>query len=167
MYPKVTLIGLGNMLMRDEGVGIHVVNYLQKNFTIPPDLHIVDGGTAGLDLLPFIENREYVIFVDAVNFNQEPGYIGILANEQIPALFSVKDSLHHMGLMDVLAAAQLLEKLPNEMWLIGIQPQSIETGLELTPTISAKLPLLIEQIIAQIAFRGVTIKNISKNNKPS
>jgi hydrogenase maturation protease len=157
MHPKVTLIGLGNMLMRDEGVGIHAVNYIGKNFTIPLDLQIIDGGTSGLDLLPFIEDRDCVIFVDAVNFNREPGYIDVLTNEQIPALFGVKDSLHHMGLMDVLAAAQLLERLPREMCLIGIQPQSIETGLELTETITAKLPSLIEKIIYQIGFWGVPI----------
>jgi hydrogenase maturation protease len=157
MQPQVTLIGLGNLLMRDEGVGIHAINYIEKNFAIPSELQIVDGGTSGLDLLPFIEEREYVIFVDAVNFKREPGYIGVLTNEQIPALFGMKDSLHHMGLMDVLAAARLLERLPKEMCLIGIQPQSIETGLELTETITAKLPSLIEKIIYQIGSWGVPI----------
>jgi hydrogenase maturation protease len=157
MRPKVTLIGLGNLLMRDEGVGIHAVNYIEKNFILPPGLEIVDGGTSGLDLLPFIEDREYVIFVDAVNFKREPGYISVLRNDEIPALFGVKDSLHHMGLMDVLAAAQLLERLPTEMCLIGIQPQSIETGLELTKIIAAKLPSLINRIISQITSWGVVI----------
>jgi hydrogenase maturation protease len=160
MNPKVTLIGLGNMLMRDEGVGIHAVHYIEKNFTIPPDLQVIDGGTSGLDLLPFIENRECVIFVDAVNFNREPGYIGVLTNEQIPALFGVKDSLHHMGLMDVLAAAQLLDRLPKEICLIGIQPESIETGLELSESITAKFPSFIPGIISQIRFRGVAIQAV-------
>jgi len=157
MYPKITLIGLGNILMRDEGVGIHIVNHMMQNFTIPDDLEIVDGGTSGLDLLPFIEEREYVIFVDTVNFNREPGYIEVLYNEQIPALFGVKDSLHHMGLMDVLAAAQLMEKLPKEICLIGIQPKAIETGLELTETIASRLPSLTDRVISQISAWGVSL----------
>jgi hydrogenase maturation protease len=134
MPPRVTLIGLGNILMRDEGVGVHAVRYIQENYAVPPELEIVDGGTSGLDLLSFIEGRDRVLFVDSVNFDREPGYIGVLTNGQIPALFGVKDSLHHMGLMDVLAAAQLLDKLPGQMSLIGIQPHTIGIGLELTPT---------------------------------
>ena len=108
MEPKITLIGLGNILLRDEGVGVHAVRYLEAHYESPPGLEVVDGGTSGLDLLPYIENRDRVLIVDAVNFRKEPGYIGVLKNQEVPALFALKDSLHHLGLMDVLAAAQLL-----------------------------------------------------------
>src|SRR5664280_1538262 len=99
MELKVTLIGLGNLLMQDEGVGVHAVRYLEAHYETPPGLEVVDGGTFALDLLPYIENRDRVLFVDAVNFRKEPGYIGALQNQEIPALFGVKDSLHHLGLM--------------------------------------------------------------------
>ena len=157
MAPLITLIGLGNILMRDEGVGVHSVKYIEENYSIPPELEIVDGGTSGLDLLPFIEGRKHVLFVDTINFNREPGHIGVLTNEQIPALFGTKDSLHHMGLMDVLAAAQLLDLLPGEICLIGIQPHTIATGLELTAEIEARLKPLVEEILAQLAIWGVTL----------
>lgn len=160
MQPSATLIGLGNILMRDEGVGIHAIQYIQKKFVIPPELEIVDGGTSGLDLLPFIENRENVFFVDTVNFSKAPGHIDVLTNEQIPALFGIKDSLHHMGLMDVLAAVQLLERLPKHMCLIGIQPRAIETGLELTGTIRERLELFTNTIVTQIESRGILLPNI-------
>jgi hydrogenase maturation protease len=149
-----TLIGLGNILMRDEGVGVHAVNYIRENCAVPPELEIVDGGTSGLDLLPYIEGRDRVFFVDAVDFNREPGYIGVLTNGQIPALFGVKDSLHHMGLMDALAAARLLDKLPRQMALVGIQPHTIAAGLELTPTLQARLKPLVDQILDQMASWG-------------
>jgi hydrogenase maturation protease len=158
MSPPITLIGLGNILMRDEGVGVHAVKYLQENCAVPPELEIVDGGTAGLDLLRFIEGRDHVLFVDSVNFNREPGYIGMLTDGQIPALFGVKDSLHHMGLMDVLAAARLLDKLPRQMSLIGIQPHTIAVGLDLTPTLHARLKPLVDQILDQIAAWGFEIE---------
>ncbi len=167
MKPSITLIGLGNILMRDEGVGIHAIKYIQDNFFIPSDLQIVDGGTSGLDLLPFIEKREYVIFVDAVNFNREPGYIGVLIDGQIPALFGVKDSLHHMGLKDVLAAAQLLDRFPIQTCLVGIQPGVIDTGLELTIDIQARLLTLVDEIIAQIAAQGVFLQRCRERERPS
>jgi hydrogenase maturation protease len=154
---KVTLIGLGNLLMGDEGVGVHAIRYLEAHYEVPPDLEIVDGGTAGLDLLPYVEKRHRVIFVDAVNFEREPGYIGILKNREIPAMFGVKDSLHHLGLMDVLAAAQLLDATPGEMCLIGIQPQTMELGVELSDLMQGRLPALVDHILEQLRSWGFTL----------
>lgn len=162
MEPKVTLIGLGNLLMRDEGVGVQAVRYLEERYAIPPGLEIIDGGTAGLDLLPYIEGRDRVLFVDAVNFKQEPGYIGVLENEAVPALFGTKDSLHHLGLMDVLAAAQLLEVAPREVCLIGIQPQILDTGLELSDLLREKLPDLIERLRTKLAAWGLPCRPLSR-----
>jgi hydrogenase maturation protease len=152
----VTLIGLGNILLRDDGVGVHAVRYIQEYCTIPAGLEIVDGGTTGLDLLPFIEGRQRVIFVDTVNFNQTPGFIGVLKNEAIPALFGAKESLHHMGLMDVLAAARLLDVLPDDIRLIGIQPEVIDSGLDMSATIKGRLKPLVEQILSEIGMGGYT-----------
>jgi hydrogenase maturation protease len=157
MEPKITLIGLGNILLRDEGVGVHAVRYLEEHYEIPPGLEVVDGGTSGLDLLPYIENRDRLLIVDAVNFRKEPGYIGVLENQEIPALFALKDSLHHLGLMDVLAAAQLLGVAPKEICLIGIQPRAIETGLDLTDTIQARLAPLVDRILAQLQAWGLPL----------
>jgi len=148
--PQVTLIGLGNLLLKDEGAGVHAVRVLQDRYEIPPNLEVVDGGTAGLDLLPFIEGRERVLFVDAVNFGEEPGFIGELNNEEIPAFFAVKSSLHHLGLADVLAAAQLLGTLPEEICLIGIQPHTLEPGLELSAELQARLEYLLEKILSKL-----------------
>ena len=83
-------------------MGIHAVRYIQEHYETP-GLEIIDGGTGGMDLLPYIENRDHLLVVDAANFEKEPGYIGVLRNEEIPALFGVKASLHHLGLADVLA----------------------------------------------------------------
>lgn len=157
LAPKVTLIGLGNLLLRDEGIGIHAIRALEAGYQADPGLEIVDGGTAGLDLLPYIEDRDRVIFVDAVNFRQEPGYIGVLENQEVPTLFATKDSLHHLGLMDVLAAAQLLDRSPREVCLIGIQPHTIETGLELSELLQARLPELLARIVARLQDWGLAL----------
>jgi hydrogenase maturation protease len=150
LQTKVTLIGLGNLLMRDEGVGVQAVRALEECYELPPELEVVDGGTSGLDLLPYIEARERVLLVDAVNFRQDPGYIGVLENEEIPALFAAKESLHHLGLMDVLAAAKLLDASPREICLIGIQPLRLEIGLELSELLQGKMELLLGRIIAKL-----------------
>jgi hydrogenase maturation protease len=157
MTQKVTLIGLGNILMRDEGVGVYAVRYLEEHYEIPPGLEVVDGGTSGLDLLPYIENRDRVLIVDAVDFRKEPGYIGVLGNQEVPALFGLKDSLHHLGLMDLLAAAQLLGVAPKTICLIGIQPLAIETGLDLTDVIQARLAPLAARILAQLQAWGLSL----------
>jgi hydrogenase maturation protease len=148
---NITLLGLGNILMRDDGVGVHAVKVIQERFAVPPELDIVDGGTSGLDLLPFIEGRERVLFVDAVDFGKEPGFIGELVNDDIPAFFTKnKSSLHHIGLTDVLATARLLNILPQEVCLIGIQPQGIEMGLDLTEVMQGKLERLVGLIIDKL-----------------
>jgi hydrogenase maturation protease len=148
---NITLLGLGNILMRDDGVGVHAIKVIQERFAVPPELDIVDGGTSGLDLLPFIEGRERVLFVDAVDFGKEPGFIGELVNDDIPAFFTKnKSSLHHIGLTDVLATARLLNILPEEVCLIGIQPQGIEMGLELTEVMQGKLDRLVGLIIDKL-----------------
>jgi hydrogenase maturation protease len=152
---KVTLIGLGNLLLRDEGIGIHAIRAVEAGCQADPGLEIVDGATAGLDLIPYIEGRDRVLFVDAVNFRKEPGYIGVLENQEIPAMFTYKDSLHHLGLVDLLAAAQLLDVAPREICLIGIQPHIIETGLELSELLQAKLPLLVACIRAKLQDWGL------------
>lgn len=153
----MSLIGLGNILMRDEGLGVHAVKFIQEHYVIPPNLEVVDGGTAGLDLLPFIEGRDRVLFVDAVNFRQEPGHIGVLRNREIPVFFSVKHSLHHLGLADVLAAAHLMNILPPEVCLIGLQPHTIELGLELSPVIEARLQPLTALILSQLQDWGLSL----------
>jgi hydrogenase maturation protease len=163
---KITLIGLGNILMQDEGVGVHVVKAVQERFAVPPELDIVDGGTAGLDLLPFLEGRDRVLLVDAVDFGKEPGFIGELVNEAIPAAFGKdKASLHHVGLAEVLATARLLDILPREICLIGIQPQAIDLGLELTELLQQHL----EDLIARIShkLRDWNIPLIPRSATPS
>lgn len=148
--PTVTIMGLGNILMMDEGVGVHTVNIFQKRYTVPDYVEIIDGGAAGLDLLPFIEGREKLLMIDAVNFDREPGYIDILENETIPAKFSTKTSLHHLGLLDILSIVKLSDTSPKDICLIGIQPKNMELGLDMTRDVCAKIDVLIERMVSKL-----------------
>lgn len=151
---STTVIGLGNILLRDEGVGVHVVNAFRERYTCSPEVEIIDGGTLGLDLLHLIERKDRLLLVDAINFGKEPGYIGVLADDQIPSTISAKLSVHHIGLSDVLYAAKLMGVTPREMRLVGIQPQSLEVGLELTECVAEKMEELLK----------ITIKTLKEWN---
>jgi hydrogenase maturation protease len=147
----VTILGLGNILMADEGVGVHAVQEFEKRYEVPAYVEIVDGGAAGLDLIPFIEGREKVLMVDAVNFDREPGYIDTIENDAIPVRLSTKASMHHLGLMDVLSIVKLSGNYPKEVCIIGIQPKSLELGLDMTPEIWDKKEALIDRVAEKLS----------------
>jgi hydrogenase maturation protease len=148
--PTITLIGLGNILMRDEGIGVHTIRRFQERYSVPDFVEIVDGGTCGLDLMPVIEGRKKVLIVDAVNFEREPGYIDQLVNEEIPIRFSTKASLHHLGLLDVLSIVRLADTMPEEICIIGIQPKTLELGLDMTPEMCDKVDILVEKTASKL-----------------
>ena len=148
--PTVTVLGLGNILMTDEGVGVKSVLEFERRYQVPDYVEIVDGGSAGLDLIPFIEGREKVLMVDAVNFDREPGYIDILENDAIPARITEKASMHHLGLMDVLSIVRMSGNVPKELCLIGIQPKSLELGIDMTREMCDKVDSLIERVVAKL-----------------
>ncbi|BCB96679.1 hydrogenase 2 maturation protease [Dissulfurispira thermophila] len=147
---NIALIGLGNILLKDEGVGVHVANTIKQRYTFSPDVEVIDGGTMGLDLLPLLEGRDKVLIVDAVDFAKEYGYISIIENEAIPSILNSKLSVHHINLSDVLFAAKLMDILPPEICLIGIQPKSIDVGLDMTDEINEKIETLIDAVIKKL-----------------
>lgn len=144
---KTIVIGLGNILLKDEGIGVHAVNAVRERYTFSPEVEIIDGGTLGLDLLHFFEGRERVLIVDAVDFKKGAGYIGVIEDDKIPSTLFAKLSVHHIGLSDVLFAAKLMDFTPSKIRLIGIQPQSLDVGLDVTECISGKMEELIDTII--------------------
>jgi hydrogenase maturation protease len=162
MSTKILLIGLGNILLQDEGVGVHVVNAIRGRYACTPEVDIIDGGTLGLDLLPLFSDREKVLIIDAVNFGKEHGYIGVLEDGEIPAVLHAKLSVHHIGLADILSAATLMGVKPRKIRLIGIQPESTNTfGLEVTPAVREKIEELIEKGIATLKEWNVTCALLS------
>lgn len=154
---KITVLGVGNLLLRDDGIGVHVINTLRNEYEFPESVHLIDGGTKGLDLLPFFEGNDKVLIIDAVDFKREPGTIGIIKDEKIPAFLSSKLSVHQIGLPDMLFAARLMGITPPEMCLIGIQPQSIETGTELSEEIKTRFKSLLERTLQKLQDWGVDI----------
>lgn len=141
---STAVFGLGNILLRDEGVGVRVAEAIRERYSFSPHVEVIDGGTLGLDLLPLIEGKDQVLIIDAVDFGKEPGHIAVLTDDQIPAVLAAKMSVHSIGLSDVLFAAKLLDITPRKMCLVGIQPESLDVGLDITDCVSDR----IEQLIA-------------------
>jgi len=163
---NIAIFGIGNILLQDDGVGVHVIRRLLNEYEFPESVELVDGGTKGLDLLPLFEGRDKVLIIDAVNFKKEPGTIDIITDDKIPSFLSSKLSVHQIGLPDTLFAAKLMGITPSEMCLIGIQPASMNAGTELSDVINGQMDILLRKILQKLRQWGVEVipkKNIIKD----
>ncbi len=135
----IMVLGVGNLLFTDEGVGIHVVQALLEEYTFSKNVSIEDGGVLGINLLGIISQADELIVVDAIRNGGPPGTLYRLEGDDIPKRILAKNSLHQVDLLEALTLCQALDKVPETV-IIGVEPQDIETlGLELTPPVQAKL----------------------------
>lgn len=156
---RVVVLGVGNVLMSDEGVGVHAVTALAENYDLPDEVEVIDGGTSGMDCLDRIADADLLLIADCMRSKDKaPGTITRLADEQINAWFKTKISPHQVGLSDVLAACCFHGISPKKVVLIGVQPASFETSMELTPAIAAVLPQVIDTLIAELAAFGMSAR---------
>ena len=147
---KVLILGVGNLLLQDEGVGIHVIRELEKE-TLPPDVTLMDGGTGGLHLISWIQDYDSIIMVDATLDNNPPGTIRLL-RPHYASDFPPLMSAHEIGLRDMIEAMILTEKLPDIRLVVVSVADISEVGMELTPKVAAALPeviTMIKKLIAQ------------------
>lgn len=146
---KNLILGVGNLLLTDEGIGIHAVRKLLEMEGLPEDLEIVDGGTAGLNLLYYLEGVDRLVIIDAVETGGPPGTLVRLAGDKIPAYMALKISPHEITLPDFLAAARLRDLYPKEVIVWGMQPQSLDVGVELSPPLAAMLDSLVDHVVGE------------------
>jgi hydrogenase maturation protease len=164
---KTLVLGLGNILLSDEGVGVRVVERLQALYEFPEQVRILDGGTLGLDLLPYVGDADRLLVVDAVEMGAVPGTLVHLEGEKIPSVFGPKLSPHQVGFADLLDAARLTDSLPEERVLLGCQPASLKVGLELSPAVEAQVELLVERAITELLGWGIPAARRPTEEKPT
>ncbi|WP_374291832.1 HyaD/HybD family hydrogenase maturation endopeptidase [Paenirhodobacter enshiensis] len=154
---RILILGIGNVLWADEGFGVRCVEAMAERFALPENVRLLDGGTQGLYLLPFLEEAEAVIIFDAIDFGLEPGTLHVLRDGDVPAFMSAKKmSLHQTGFQEVLSTAQLLGRCPAQLTLIGCQPAEIEDfGGSLRPIVSDRIPEALSSAVAELARWGV------------
>ena len=148
-HARIALLGLGNLLRTDDGVGVHAIRKLIDDRSVPPGVEVIEGGTLGLDLLPRVEELTHLLVIDAVDVGARPGALTRFANHDILAL-PVGKSSHLLGFSDLLAALRLLGREPHEVVLLGVQPQSTEWGVTLTPTVAAAFDDLLEAALSSL-----------------
>ncbi len=137
--------------MSDDGLSVHVLERLQADNLIPDNIQMIDGGTCGLDLLQYLEGVSNLIIIDAIKTRDGiPGSIIRLDGDKIPAYLSLKISPHDIGLPDLLATAKLRDLFPEKIVVFGIQPASLELGIELSPEVASKVDALIELIQKEV-----------------
>lgn len=155
---RVVVLGVGNVLMSDEGVGVHAVEALANGYDVPDEVEIIDGGTSGMDCLDRIADADLLLIADCMRSKDKaPGTITRLEDGQIDAWFKTKISPHQVGLSDVLAACNFHGMAPKRVVLLGVQPASFDTSMELTPAVAAVLPDLLGRLLTEIEAMGVTL----------
>lgn len=146
---KIVILGVGNLLLSDEGFGVHVANELMK-LDLPQGVSVVEGGTEGFKLLNVITEADRLIVIDAVKGGGAPGSIyrfDIKDVRNFPSAY--KTSVHQIGILEVINLSGLIGKTP-ETTIIGVEPKSLEMGMELSPEIKARIPRIIELIFDEL-----------------
>lgn len=142
MTQRILILGIGNVLWADEGFGVRCVEVMADTHALPANVRLLDGGTQGLYLLPFLEEADALIVFDAIDYGLPPGTMKIIRDGEVPAFMGArKMSLHQTGFQDVIATAQLMGYSPTRMVLIGCQPMELEDfGGGLRPAVAARIP---------------------------
>jgi hydrogenase maturation protease len=146
---KLVVLGLGNVLHSDDGVGPCAIERLRADPKVPKDVSLIEGGTLGLELLTYIWDASYLLVVDAVDVGRAPGTIIRISAEELHSLPG-KGSVHQLGLADLLVALRVLAGRRPEVMLLGVQPASTDWGVELSPAVEAALDSLIDAAVVEL-----------------
>lgn len=157
MTARTLIMGIGNVLWADEGFGVRCVEVLSERWTFPDAVQVLDGGTQGLYLLPFLEEADVLIVFDAVDYGLTPGTLKIVEGDEVPRFMGAKKmSLHQTGFQDVIATAQLMGYCPETLILIGCQPEELEDyGGGLRDVVAQQIEPAIAVALKKLAALGI------------
>ncbi len=152
---QILVLGVGNILLTDEGVGIRVIERMQERYAFPDNVSVLDGGVLGLSLLGVISEADHLIVVDAVRNGREPGSLYRLQGDQVPKRILAKNSLHQVDFLETLTSCQALDRVPETV-ILGVEPLDIENlSIELTPVVQEKIDSLIHMVLKELDRLGV------------
>lgn len=151
----VTILGVGNVILTDEGFGVRAAEYLDHHYTFPDNVQIVDGGTLGIELTQYVTGTNKLLVIDSINGGAEPGTVFRFHNDAIMEHFQDKLSAHEVGIQDVLALLTVTGHKIPEVIVIGAQPFDLEAGVGLSDGMQALLPQIVEQILKDLRDWGI------------
>ena len=156
---RTLVLGIGNTLLSDEGLGIHLLHYLKAQNPTLPGVTWLDGGTLSFTLAPDIEDHENLIVLDAAQLNEEPGTIKLLEDSEMDRFIGHgKRSVHEVGLVDLMAIARLQDSLPEKRALLGIQPAEFGWGERPSDVVSKAIPVAA-RLVTDLLYRWESLAN--------
>ncbi|CAH2032578.1 HyaD/HybD family hydrogenase maturation endopeptidase [Trichlorobacter ammonificans] len=156
---RVLIFGAGNLLLSDEGFGVHVIRYLGENYRFGDDVELYDGGTLGFMASHKLEEAQVVYLIDVVTTPGEPGTVYRFEKDDfIGRTIPVKMSPHQLGIQEMLLLSDIRGRCPDQVSLLGIVPKSYEAGVELSPELAIRLPELAELLRKELTEAGVRME---------
>ncbi|MCD6490287.1 MAG: HyaD/HybD family hydrogenase maturation endopeptidase [Thermodesulfobacterium sp.] len=152
---KIIILGIGNLLLSDEGIGVKIVQDLEARYNFPENVELVDGGVGSFSLLPYIESAKKLLVIDAISGGKPSGTIYKFKDEEIPPQVIEKLSIHELSFSEILSLAKLRGKYPEEIVIIGIEPQSLEFKIGLTEIVEKNYNKLLNEVLAQLKNWGI------------
>lgn len=152
------VLGIGNILNRDEGVGVHALEALAPHVE-PDSVELIDGGVLGLNLLPVVEECSHLLVLDAIDARTAPGTIIEMSRDEIPLFSGVKMSEHQITFQEVLGLARVRGKLPAQLHLVGVQPDDISIGLGMGDTVAAAMPAMVDRAVQVLREWGLVAEH--------
>ena len=152
---EITVLGVGNLILTDEGFGVHVINYLNEHYEFDDRVQLIDGGTLGIELTHFITGTKRLLIVDAVDGGLEPGTIYRLTGDEIKTHFRQKISAHEVGIEEVLTLLELTGRPIEEVIVLGAQPFDMNAGVGLSDNMKKILPSVVDSAVEILTDWGV------------
>ena len=155
---SIVVLGVGNILLTDEGFGVHVVEDLKANYTFTPQISLIDGGTMGMELLTYMRGMKKILLIDAVNGGEAPGTIYEFPHRELEQYFTDHISVHEVGMQDILRIRAIQENPLEDAIVIGVEPESLEVGFEPSAPVQKALPEVKDRVLRVLREWGVQIE---------
>ncbi len=155
---KIAVLGIGNLLMGDEGFGVHVIRHLEENYRFPDQVLLHDVGTAGIYLGPVLEEADLVLVIDVISSDNPPGTLEFLDQEMISGrIVQSAMSPHQLGILEIIDICRLRGREPERVEFFCVVPRRIELGLDLTPELQRQVPVVSDRIVQRIREAGYPV----------
>lgn len=158
---RAVVLGIGNTILTDEAAGVRVVEALERGYALPANVLAIDGGTSGMEMIEDLSDLDFLIVVDVVKTGAAPGTVVKIDGADIPVFFRSKLSPHQIALPDVLASLELLGTMPKEIIVLGVEPISLELGMEMTTTVAERIPQLVKMVVEELTGRGYRLEPLA------
>lgn len=155
--PEVTVLGIGNIILKDEGFGVRVAETLDAKYIFPDNVQVIDGGTLGMELMRFLMGTKKLLILDSINGGQEAGTTFRFADKEVIEHFNDKLSAHEVGIQDVLAFLAVSGKAIPEVVVIGAQPYDLGAGVGLSPDMEKLLPVIADRAVEELQRWGIEL----------